>query len=84
MEAAESSLAFDRRDKGSLYARAGVENYWIVNLVDRVIEVYREPGPDPSAVYGWRFCSVTTLAPPAVVASLAFASSQVRVAGLLP
>ena len=84
VEVAESSLAFDRRDKGSLYARARIEDYWIVNLVDRVLEVYREPGPDPSAVYGWRYRSVTTLTPPATVALLAFASSQIRVADLLP
>ncbi|MBI1728645.1 MAG: Uma2 family endonuclease [Candidatus Rokubacteria bacterium] len=42
---AESSLRRDREDKGSLYARAGIGDYWIVNLVDRVLEVYREPGP---------------------------------------
>jgi phosphopantetheinyl transferase len=33
VEVALSSLAFDRRHKGSLYARAGVADYWIVNLV---------------------------------------------------
>jgi Uma2 family endonuclease len=47
VEVAESSLRFDRRDKGSLYARANLQDYWIVNLVDRVLEVYREPAPDP-------------------------------------
>src|SRR5262245_24271704 len=35
VEIAESSLALDRRHKSSLYARAGVLDYWIVNLVDR-------------------------------------------------
>jgi Uma2 family endonuclease len=84
VEVAESSLAFDRQHKGSLFARAGIQDYWIVNLVDRVLEVYRDPGPDPSAPYGWRYRSVTTLAPPAVVAPLAFASSQLAVADLLP
>src|SRR5207253_5719087 len=34
-EVAESSLAFDRGQKGGLYARARIEDYWIVNLVDR-------------------------------------------------
>src|SRR5262249_16857745 len=43
IEVAESSLAFDRAQKGSLYARARIEDYWIVNLVERVLEVYREP-----------------------------------------
>src|SRR5215469_6068734 len=47
VEVAESSLSFDREDKGSLYARAGVRDYWIVNLVDRTLEVYRDPEPHP-------------------------------------
>jgi Uma2 family endonuclease len=84
VEVAESSLSFDRAHKGSLYARAGVRDYWLVNLVDRVLEVYRDPGPDPEAIYGWRYRSITVLAPPAVVVPLAFPSSQIVVAELLP
>src|SRR3989442_3191671 len=53
IEVAESSLAFDRQHKGGLYARAQILDYWIVNLVDRVLEVHRNPGPDPPAPYGW-------------------------------
>ena len=49
IEVAESSLALDREYKGSLYARAGIADYWILNLVDRVLEVYREPREDPAA-----------------------------------
>ena len=44
VEVADSSLALDREHKGSLYARASSPEYWIVNLVDRVLEVHREPG----------------------------------------
>lgn len=84
VEVAESSLAFDRHHKASLYARAGIQDYWILNLVDRVLEVYRDPGPDPSAPCGWRYRSVATLAPPAVVVPLAFTAAQVAVADLLP
>ena len=84
LEVADSSLDFDRGRKGSLYARAGVQDYWIVNLIDRVLEVYRDPGPDQSAPYGWRYRSVTTVAPPAVVAPLALPSTRIAVADLLP
>ena len=52
---AESSLALDREHKGSLYARAGIADYWILNLVDRVLEVYHEPREDPAARFGWRY-----------------------------
>jgi Uma2 family endonuclease len=46
IEVAESSLTYDRGEKASLYARAGIADYWIVNLAERSIEVRRDPGPD--------------------------------------
>ena len=81
---ADSSLAFDRIRKGSLYARAGLPDYWIVNLVERVLEVYRDPVPDPSSDYGWRYRTVMRLTPADVVAPLAFPSSRITVSDLLP
>jgi Uma2 family endonuclease len=46
VEVADSSLRRDRGQKKRLYARARVPEYWIVNLIDRQIEVYAEPtGP---------------------------------------
>ena len=84
IEVADSSLAFDRADKGSLYARGGVGDYWIVNLVDRVLEVYRAPGPDPGAPYGWRYRTVAELEPGATIAPLALPAARLAVADLLP
>lgn len=84
IEVAETSLEFDRRRKGSLYARGGIADYWIVNLVDRVVEVYRNPEPDASAVYGWRYGTVERCTAPAVVAPLALADVRLPVASLLP
>jgi Uma2 family endonuclease len=46
IEVAESSLSFDRGAKLCLYAASGVPEYWIVNVVDRVIEVYTGPAGD--------------------------------------
>jgi Uma2 family endonuclease len=43
VEVAGSSLGYDRREKTRLYARAAIPEYWIVNLVDRVVEVHRSP-----------------------------------------
>jgi Uma2 family endonuclease len=84
IEVAESSLQFDRVTKGSLYARAGIVEYWIVNLIDRVVEVYRDAGPDLTAPFGWRYMSVERLRPPAAVTPLAVPATPVPVAGLLP
>src|SRR5215470_19811293 len=63
VEVAESSLAFDRGHKGSVYARADIPDYWIVNLVDRVLEVYREPAPDAAATFGARYSRREVLDP---------------------
>jgi len=84
VEVAESSLGFDRLRKGSLYARAGVPDYWIVNLVDRLLEVYRDPEPEPTAAWGWAYRSVATLAPPATVVPLGISAVRLAVADLLP
>jgi Uma2 family endonuclease len=84
VEVAHSSVAFDRLHKASLYARAGIQDYWIVNLVDRVLEVHREPAADPVAPYGWRYRSVGVLAPPAAVDLLAIPPLEIPVADLLP
>ncbi len=46
IEVAESTLERDRTDKSAIYAAAGIPVYWIVNLIDRVIEVYTDPTPD--------------------------------------
>jgi Uma2 family endonuclease len=46
VEVSESSLRQDRGAKRSVYARAGIAVYWIVNLVDRQVEVYTRPSPD--------------------------------------
>ena len=55
VEVSDSTLAFDRTDKARIYARAGIEIYWIVNLVDRQIEVYTLPtGPSASPGYARR------------------------------
>jgi len=84
VEVAESSLALDRQRKGSLYARAGLPDYWVLNLVDRVLEVYREPAPDSAAPFGWRYGRSEVFEASARVAPLAAPGSSIPVSQLLP
>jgi Uma2 family endonuclease len=46
IEVADSSLEFDRTVKLPLYAEAGIRDFWIVNLIDERLEVYRQPQLD--------------------------------------
>ena len=84
VEISESSLALDRDHKGSLYARAGIIDYWIVNLVDQTLEVYRDPVPDTAAPFGWRHRSVEMLRREAAVSPLALPGANILVSDLLP
>lgn len=84
LEISVSSLASDRRRKGSLYARAGLDDYWVLNLIRRVLEVYREPVPDAKARYGWRYARREVLGPSGRIAPLAAPNAMVAVADLLP
>jgi len=84
VEIADSSLVADRQIKGSLYARAGVTDYWIVNLVDHRVEVYRDPMPDSAAPYGWAYRSVEHQGRGTVIAPLALPVAVVAIADLLP
>lgn len=43
VEAADTSLDYDRLSKGRVYASAGIPRYWIVNLRERKLEVYTQP-----------------------------------------
>ena len=84
VEVSESSLALDRAHKGSLYARAGITDYWIVDLVGQTLEVYRDPVPDPAAAFGWRYGSVEVLGRGAAVSPLALPGANIRVSDVLP
>ena len=43
VEVSESSLAFDRREKMLIYGAGGLPEYWIINVIDGVLEVHRDP-----------------------------------------
>jgi Uma2 family endonuclease len=84
VEVALASLSLDRTRKCRAFARAGVPEYWIVNLVDRVLEVHREPGRLDDARRRWGYRSVQTLGPDAAVGPLAAPGARIPVADLLP
>jgi Uma2 family endonuclease len=84
VEVAESSLAVDRTLKAALYARARISDYWIVNLVEHVVEVHRAPVPSPATPYGWRYASIVRAVLSDTITPLAAPHARIAVANLLP
>ena len=84
VEVADSSLLFDRRKKAMLYARAGIADYWIVNLRDRVLEVHRAPRRRARPHSRPRYARAELLRPPATVTPLAAPGALIPVTDLLP
>jgi Uma2 family endonuclease len=84
VEVAQSRLRLARGRKAAAYARAGIADYWILNLEGRVLEVYREPaGPDPTRPH-WGYSAIETLSVDSTVTPLAAPAATIRVADLLP
>ncbi|MCI0343283.1 MAG: Uma2 family endonuclease [Planctomycetales bacterium] len=84
VEVADTTLAYDRREKASLYAKARILEYWVLDLVDGKLEVHREPRRDPGAVFGAAYGSVVALDAAAQVSPLAAPTAKIPVKDLLP
>jgi len=82
VEIADSTLERDRAYKSPIYARAGIPEYWIVNLPERCLEVYRDPVTLPGRPA--RYQSSRTLARTETVSPLSKPDASVSVADLLP
>ena len=76
VEVAGSSLDFDTNEKRLLYARAGIREYWVVDINGRKLLVYRDPRAGD-------YATQQALGPADVVAPLAVPTAAVRVADLL-
>ena len=79
----DSTLAYDRLQKGAIYARAGIAEYWIANVNDHVLEVHREPAPMSDQPLGHHYRSVTRLTPAEDITPRA-ARAPIHVGDLLP
>lgn len=84
VEVSDTTLAYDRRRKAGMYAKAGIADYWVLNLVDRQVEVHRDPVQDRKHPFGHRYATVTFHASGDAVTPLARPGGNVRVLDLLP
>lgn len=84
VEVSESTLQFDRSEKAGFYARSGLADYWIVNLVEKQLEVYREPTADSAVASGYKYRDVSIKKAAEFILALGDPQKKVSVADLLP
>jgi Uma2 family endonuclease len=77
IEVSESSIRYDRGPKLRVYAEAGVPEYWIVNLDQRLIEVHRKPA-------NGRYWQLQSYGESEVIVPERFPEFELRVADVLP
>jgi Uma2 family endonuclease len=84
VEVSEATLRLDRHTKASLYAWAGIPEYWIVNLVEGVLEVFREPAPMAGRAYGYGYRQQAVYRAGEAIAPVAQPEAVIAVDDLLP
>jgi Uma2 family endonuclease len=84
VEVSDATLQRDRTTKVHLYDKARIADYWIVNLIDRQIEVHRRPGPDPDRKRRYKYHQVTFVPADGLVSPQTRPETRVAVADLLP
>lgn len=84
VEVSDATLAFDLGAKASLYAQAGVEDYWVVDIPHRLVYVHRTPQISPSLPGGAGYQTVSRLIETDRITPLAAPQNSFSVAEILP
>jgi len=84
VEVSDTTLGYDRNSKAALYAEVGVEDYWVLSLNGRWLEVRRSPAPMPDSRYGFGYKTTFHYAEEDVVSPLHAPEAKIRVGELLP
>jgi len=82
VEISETTLNYDRTTKASLYAENKIPDYWILNLKNRCLEIYRQPIRDKKL--GFVYSEIRILTENDTATPLARPDAKVKVADLLP
>jgi Uma2 family endonuclease len=77
IEVADSTIKFDRDTKAPLYATAGISEYWIVNLIDDRLEIYRQSE-------GSIYASIEIITPPRSIILPQFPEISLNIGDFFP
>ena len=76
-EISDTTLRFDRTKKAALYARAGILEYWIVNITGRQVVIHRQPTYEG-------YAEISAYGPDEMIATLTQPDHTVQISDLLP
>lgn len=82
VEVSDTTLSYDRTRKAALYAQNKISDYWILNLKDRCLEVYRQPVKDKKL--GFIYTEIKVVTENDSIAPLTKPESKIKVTDLLP
>lgn len=84
IEVADTTFNTDTTEKAELYATAGIADYWVLDVVNRELHIFRNPQPLPKGLGATAYRTHTTLGPNDTISPLAAPNAVIRVADLLP
>jgi Uma2 family endonuclease len=84
VEVSDSSLRYDTTVKVGVYAAGGIADYWVVDVANRQLLVFRDPRPDATSSHGHTYATRLTLSPTDTVSPLRAPNVTLAVADLLP
>ncbi len=84
VEVAHVTLDFDCNIKAELYATAGVPDYWVIDVENRLLHVFRQPLAFPAGRGANAYRTRQTYGPNDTISPLVMPTASVKVADLLP
>ncbi|MCI0704213.1 MAG: Uma2 family endonuclease, partial [Planctomycetia bacterium] len=84
VEVADTTLSTDTTVKAELYATASIADYWVLDVVNRVLHIFRDPVPLPAGLGATAYRTHNTFGPTDRVSPLAVPGASILVSDLLP
>lgn len=84
VEVSDTTLEDDTHEKASLYASGGIADYWVVDLVNDQVLVFRSPKPEAGSKFGQNYAAVSAHRRDDKITPLAAPNARVLVSDLLP
>lgn len=84
VEVSVSTLDYDLHRKAGLYARAGVPDYWVLDIASRRLLTFREPVADATRPFGFRYALTSSVSDTDQISPIHRPDAVIRVESLLP